>query len=48
MVLEIGLWCGRIENSDLVFSDFNCYLSERTTTTICCTPAFVYIHVYVY
>ncbi len=44
MVLEIGLWCGKIKNSDVIFSDLNCYdggslyLSQRTTTTICCTP----------
>ncbi len=52
MVREIGLWCGKIKNSDIIFSDLDSYdggplyLSERTTTTICCTPTFVYIHTY--
>ncbi len=25
MVLEIGLWCGKIKNSDVIFSNLNCY-----------------------
>ncbi len=54
MVLEIGLLCGQIKNSDIIFSGLGSYdggplyLSERTTTTICCTPTFVYIYTYVY
>ncbi len=54
MVLEIGLWCGKIKNSDIIFSDLDSYdggppyLSEPTTTTIYCTPTVVYIHIYVY
>ncbi len=54
MVLEIWLGCRKIKNSEVIFSDLNCYdrgsvyLSERTTTTICCTPAFMYIHIYIY
>ncbi len=54
MVLEIGIWCREINDSDIIFSNLDSYdggplyLCKCTTTTICCTPAFVYIHTYVY